>query len=280
MATNIEQAWESGDIGRDRCSFEVLCVGTEDPAQAFLEVYSQVPPSYNNGVFNLILNGASMRTKRVARDAWAVPVEYIREDLLSQQDDPGSYASEVDWGFDFEIGGGTAHITQSLETIGKYAAPGQTAPDFKGAIGVTKDSVEGADVPVRSFGFSITQTYLSEQVTPSFINNIYSLSCCVNSGAFMYWQSGEVLFLAATGSNKGQGTTTINFKFAAAPNKSNFNVGDIVGISKQGHDLLWIRYADVEDTTAHCVVKRPQAAYIERVIERGNLNLLPVLQAA
>ena len=44
-----------------------------------------------------------------------------------------------------QAGGGTQHITQSIATIQKYAPPGKTAPDFKGAIGVTHDSVEGVD---------------------------------------------------------------------------------------------------------------------------------------
>ncbi len=48
--------------------------------------------------------------------------------------------------FSFDTGGGTQHITQSLQTVESYAPSGQTAPDFKGAIGVTADSVEGVDI--------------------------------------------------------------------------------------------------------------------------------------
>ncbi len=39
--------------------------------------------------------------------------------------------------FNFDTGGGTHHITHSLATVARYAPPGKTAPDCKGAIGVT-----------------------------------------------------------------------------------------------------------------------------------------------
>ena len=55
-----------------------------------------------------------------------------------------------DSSYTFDTGGGTQHITQSLETIAKKAKPGETAPDFKQAVGVTTDSVEGVDITVPS----------------------------------------------------------------------------------------------------------------------------------
>src|SRR5690606_38351138 len=36
--------------------------------------------------------------------------------------------------FNFETGGGTQHITQSLQTVGAYAPSGRTPPNFQGAI--------------------------------------------------------------------------------------------------------------------------------------------------
>ena len=49
--------------------------------------------------------------------------------------------------YEFETGGGTQHITQSIETIASYAPAGKTAPDHKGAIGVgTDNAVEGCDI--------------------------------------------------------------------------------------------------------------------------------------
>lgn len=58
--------------------------------------------------------------------------------------------------FSFDTGGGAQHITQSLANVARYAPPGQTAPNFKGAIGVTADSVEGVDITVPVYHFAET----------------------------------------------------------------------------------------------------------------------------
>jgi hypothetical protein len=46
----------------------------------------------------------------------------------------------------WNTGGGTQHITQSLGTVGAWAAPGLVPPNFRGGIGVTKDGIEGVDI--------------------------------------------------------------------------------------------------------------------------------------
>ncbi len=55
--------------------------------------------------------------------------------------------------FSFDTGGGTTHITQSLQTVAKYPAD---AADFKGAIGGHNDSVEGTDVTIPVYNFKET----------------------------------------------------------------------------------------------------------------------------
>jgi len=61
-----------------------------------------------------------------------------------------------------------------------------------------------------------------------------------------------------------------NEKLAASPNRTGITVGSIGGISKKGWEYLWVRYADVEDTGSNTLVKRPVAAYVEKVYEEGN----------
>jgi len=58
--------------------------------------------------------------------------------------------------YTFDTGGGTQHITQSFKTKGSYPAPGFAAPDFRGAIGVTHEDVEGVDITVPVYNFSET----------------------------------------------------------------------------------------------------------------------------
>ena len=132
--------------------------------------------------------------------------------------------------FAFDTGGGTQHITQSRETVGKYAPPGKTAPDFKGAIGVTADSIEGVDVPVPVYQFSETHFKPDQEITDSYKRTVYVLTGCVNSQTFKGFEPGECLFLGVLGTRRGVGPWELNYRFAASPNVTDLKVGDIVGI--------------------------------------------------
>lgn len=276
MTINLAESIDSGDVNKTSAKFYVLVWDVPDAKTAFLEVLNAVTPTFHNGIRTLLLISTG-GTRWIGGGKWKVgPVEYGTEEAAAaaaSQDE--ETAIETEFGFDFEIGGETAHITQSLETISKHAPSGQTAPDFKGAINVTKDNVEGADVPIRSMNFSLTRSYLSDQVDNAFILSIYNLCCCVSTQPFLFLGPGEALFTGASGSDKGKGLCTINYKFSGRPNAT-FDVGSIAGISKKGHELLWIRYADEEDTASMTLVKKPVAAYIERVLELGDLNGLPI----
>jgi hypothetical protein len=155
--------------------------------------------------------------------------------------------------FAFDTGGGTQHITQSLANVARYAPPGQTAPNFKGAIGVTADSVEGVDITVPVYQFSETHYIDDAYVTPAYKGTLF-----------------------ASGQKRGGGDWEINYRFAASPNVTGLAVGDIAGISKKGFEYLWVRYADAEDSAARTLVKRPIAAYVEQVYPYGDLNALGI----
>ena len=79
---------------------------------------------------------------------------------------------------------------------------------------------------------------------------------------------GEVLFMGASGSKRGDDEWEITFRFAASPNVTNLTIGDITGVDKKGWEYLWVRYADAEDEKV--LVKQPTAVYVEKVYESGN----------
>lgn len=178
--------------------------------------------------------------------------------------------------FAFDTGGGTQHITQSLQTVGAYAPGGQVPPNFKGAIGVTADSVEGVDITVPVYQFFETHYIDDAYVTPAYKGTLFALTGRVNSTPFKGFAPGECLFLGASGSKRGSGDWEINYRFAASPNVAGLVVGDIVGISKKGFEYLWVRYQDAEDSAAKALVKRPVAAYVEQVYPYGDLNALGI----
>jgi len=56
----------------------------------------------------------------------------------------------------------------------------------------------------------------------------------------------------------------------------NLQIGPITVASKRGWELLWVRYTDVEDAAAKMLVKRPVAAYVEKVYEEGDFSGLGI----
>jgi hypothetical protein len=171
--------------------------------------------------------------------------------------------------YTFETGGGTQKITQSLGTT-IYAGPYGEAPDFSGAIGVNGDSVEGVDVTVPAFEFTETHYFDDAIVTDSYKTTLFQLTGKINNATFKNRAAGEVLFLGASGSKRGDEKWGITYRFACSPNAASLSVGGISGIAKRGWDYLWIRYDDFPDMFAFALVKRPVAAYVERVYQEGN----------
>jgi len=176
-----------------------------------------------------------------------------------------------DSSFSFDTGGGTQHITQSLSTIAKYPAG---APDCKGAIGVTSDSVEGVDITVPVYNFSETHYLSLAAVTDAYKQTLFGLTGKVNTAAFRGFAIGEVLFLGASGSQRGTEDWEITFRFAASKNRTGMVIGAITGIDKKGWEYLWVSYKDSID--ANVKVKVPAAVYIEQVYESGDFSGLGI----
>jgi hypothetical protein len=196
-----------------------------------------------------------------AQSIWTGTVNYAPQ----EHSEPPQTGDSI---FSFDTGGGTHHITQSLQTIARYPS---NAPDFKGAIGVTSDSVEGVDITVPVYTFSETHYLPASMVTNAYKGTLFHLTGKVNSGGFRGLAAGECLFLGASGSQRGAGEDwEVTFRFAGSPNRTGISVGSITGISKKGWEYLWVRYGDVEDTSSHTLVKQPIAAYVEKVYEDGN----------
>jgi len=240
--------------------------GTEDDLAARTAVEAASPTTYDN------LPRQAVAVEPVGPDHWDATVRYAP----NQQSSPPQTGESV---FSFDTGGGSQHITQSKSTVGTYAAPGTTAPDFQGAIGVTADSVNGVDITVPVYQFSETHYLPATQVTDQYKGTLFNLTGKVNSAPFKGFAAGEVLFLGASGSRRGtdpQDDWEISFRFAVSPNVIGLSIGPIVGINKKGWEYLWVRYADAVDTASKALVKQPVAAYVEQVYGYGNFAALGI----
>ena len=168
------------------------------------------------------------------------------------------------------------HITQALSHVNTYVASGETAPDFKGAIGVTKDSVDGVDITVPVYSFSETHILANADVTNTYKGKLFALTGKTNKRRFKGFAPASACSSGASGSKRGKGDWEITFHFAASPNKTGLTVGEITGIAKKGWEYLWVRYEDAVDATAGKMTKKPVAVYIEKVYDEGNFGDLNI----
>ena len=267
MSVTIDEKFDSREstIGVRSPTVDLLYVvqGTDDDATVRATVEGAIPAIYAGLVFqdyHLAPQGGGV---------WEVSVRYGKLEPKETGDSS----------FSFDTGGGTTHVTQSLQTVGRYAPAGRFAPDFKGAIGVTHDSVEGTDITVPVYSFTETHYLPIAAVTGSYKAALFLLTGRVNAAPFKGFAAGEVLFLGASGSRRGTDPDDdweITFRFAASPNETGLSVGSITGINKKGWEYLWVRYADAEDSGSGAIIKKPIAAYVERVYDQANFGALGI----
>ena len=257
--------WTTGE--KPTVTMHYMLDGTSDDLAARTLLLDSTPATYDG----LVRDECNLEPIFVDTDSdqgkWECRVRYV----APEQKEP-----EVgDSSFTFDTGGGAQHTTQSIETVGSYAVPGP-APDFAGAIGVTHDNVEGVDITVPVYHFAETHYLDDAVVTPAYRGTLFNLTGKVNNASFKGLDAGECLFLGASGSKRGEDDWEISFRFAGSPNRVNIQVGPITVASKKGWEYLWVRYADEEDAGSSTLVKRPIAAYVEKVYENGDFSALGI----
>lgn len=186
----------------------------------------------------------------------------------------------------FDTSGGTEHITQAYLAFDgsaafgfhgeyRYAKQGQTAPDYKGAINVSGDSVNGVDVTVPSFNFTETWTIPTAFLTDTYVSALYQLTGKTNDAQFRVFLPGECLFLGARcEATRGDFKTSITFSFSARPNVTNQKIGDITVSSKKGWQYLWIEYESSVDNAN--LIKRPKYVYVDDIYGEEDFSRLKI----
>lgn len=187
--------------------------------------------------------------------------------------------------FAFDLSAQTEHITQSKGTASRtgrknYPQPGTnyTAPDHKGAIGVSDGEIKGCDIFKPYLEWSRSVTFVS--ITQSYIDDLESLVGKVNNKTFYGANEGTTMFLGASGNIKDALKAVVTFKFARARHRTNIPIigtapdGDLIIASKRAWDYLWIAYKNVED--AGQLTQQPVAGYVEKVIDAGDFDKLRI----
>ncbi len=148
------------------------------------------------------------------------------------------------------------------------------APDYKQAIGVDRERVQGCDITIPIFKFTFQYYPATALVTADYIVTLCNLAGKVNAAVWKGFQPGEVLFLGPSGQPRGLDDWEITMHFIASPNVHDLKVGDIENIVKEGHAYLWVKFEDAVSQNA--LTKVPSAVYVERVYDEDDFTRLGI----
>lgn len=269
MATSVFEKPRSRSGDADNAELLYVVLGTASDADA-RDALEDAAPATHNGLTRRRVHVEPIHVVADDADAcmWDGLVRYARVGSTLPETGESVYS--------FDTGGGTQHVACALEHIQSYPAPGRTAPNHQGAIGVTQQGVEGVDIIVPVYHFSETHYLAAGVVDQAYKLVLFGLTGTVNDGAFRGFAAGEVLFLGASGSKRSDADWEVTFRFAASPNRTNFSVGPITVASKKGWEYLWIEDEETVDDAADRIVHRPLAAHVERVYDDGDFSGLGI----
>jgi hypothetical protein len=284
------ESYESQEITRsyDESRLEVRCTLTGLPGigydvtentvlaeEAFFHWLSTYPPAQGAGLLQTNvkhIGGGVHEASAVYVETAADVVKVIRYRSTGQtariiQGYGTVYSAQLNPEFDDE---------QAVGPGNQRYLPG---PNFKGLVGVTRDGVEGVDVPIPSFSFSVD--YRFSAVDQAYLTLVHKLTGCVNSATYLGFDPGELLFLGVEGevgmTSGGAiklSSSPISFLFDASPNVTNLVVGPFTIPSKKGWDYLWPR--TIEVATGDTIVRETKSVHIDRVLRYADLSALGI----
>ncbi len=175
----------------------------------------------------------------------------------------------------FEIGGHTQKIQKSI-SVPSYALPGQTAPDWGGAIGVSKGRVEGVDINVPTFDFTVKQFIPMGQLTTAYKVALADAAWTTNGSEFRGYAAGEVLFKGVSGGQFSQEFAELTFKFSRSPNlTAPFDFcGITVTADKMGWEYIEAIFSDA--VSNNYMIQKAIAVYVHMVYDESSFDILGI----
>ncbi len=266
------------DYKEPRTSTEYACFGSLLRTDILLAI-AQASPAYDVAIdaqtaAPIPLYRNKVDCKEEGGGAWTVTVHY------------DSSPDTIDLAFTFGVQ--NQKIYQSLETVTAYNCidpAGPAPPDFERAIGVNGDDVEGVEIEVGRVEFSVTKKWRRASMPVTYFQVLADLTdrSSVNDATFVFiwlnqtltFPKGSLRFRCAPVKWKSNDEIEISYQFAyqrALTTADDFSIGNSENILKEGWMYLWVRYEST--TNAGAAVKKPTAAYVERVYPYKDLNLL------
>lgn len=265
MSLTIEEkvGSRSGTVepGQSRVELEYNVWGTNDDAEVHDLVQATHPSTY------LGLAAQGYRLQHLGAGHWEVAVRFGTREVR----EAGSST------FSFDIGGQSVTIKQSKSTASASKAAGVDGdvPDYKGAINVSRDGVEGVEIQVPVFEFAETHYLADEIVTSTYKRTLLRLTNTSNIAPFRGFEAGEVLFRGARGSQRGSdGVWEISFSFAASLNQTGLVIAGSLPFDKKGWHYLWVQYKDAQ--VGSNLVPQPKYMFVERIYDESDFGELGI----
>ena len=262
MAVTVTEKLESRSYSADGAELAYTIVGTDDAATALSNLEATAPSTFEGQV-----RGRARLRETERSDVWTATVPYKPAGR-----DPKPVPETDDIGFGMSIGGGSQHITNSIETVNSYAPAGKTAPDFKQLIGVTDTGVDGVDVDTGEFRFTQKHYVADADFSSAYVLKLYEQRNTTNNAewtatfrdASIAFPIGAVRYKGAEINERADDVEVV-LSFLAIENQTGLSIGAITAIAKLGHDYLWVHYETTEDAVAKKLIKTPAAVYVEKV---------------
>jgi hypothetical protein len=268
------RSWQNGEL-----TTTWVLAGTDDDAAAVALLDSSLPAQALNPLDNTTLirertfGLRPIYVNGTGDGAWEASVRYIKPDR--QRQEPPEIGSVRITG---STKGGSKHAVISLETVGAYGT-GAAVGDNGKLIGVSRDAVEGVDVPDPALRFQAVKVFDPDDL-PS-LSTLKSLTGSVNDGSFTVTDTvtGLSITLAAGecrfegcdfGGSRVDGGVEISYEFSGSDNMTDLEVGDITGIAKGGWQYLWCKFR--REVVADDMTQKPIKAYVERVSPDGDFE--------
>lgn len=201
---------------------------------------------------------------------WEATVKYTLPEL------EGGSSNYVELGFAMD--GGTQTITKSISVRSSHSSLdiSESPPDLKGAIGFTKNGIEGTERLTRGLTFTITAYFPPTVWNAAYIKTLYNLSKRFNDDVFFTFAPGEVLFINASGQGSYYKIVPVTFNFIASPNISAADDPGFPPLTMLGHDVVDYLYYEGTDGTSDELIMIPSYRYVHQIYEPGDLTLLGI----
>lgn len=243
--------------------------GPEDDTELAKYIYSTFPafrtfPTSPSDTIALFIS--SVNATNLGKNLWRISVTYS----LPEGNEAKDYGY-IQYGF--EAGGDTIHISQSISVRSSVARTGSglTPPNWGGAIGVSKNGIEGADIPARGLRFNITGFFVPTDYATSLAKTWGDLAGCCNNATFLSFAAGEVMYLSCSGQGEQYKVIPIQFNFLYKPNLSAVADPGFPALTMYGHDILDYQYVEAADGDYR--IQKPMFRYVHEVSKFVNFSI-------